>query len=249
MWFIRSKAQSIKLLPLDGRRHNGLHLRILWCGTGTLTQTGRSRDAVRHVEDTRGRLDADDGIGIVLIVGEVAVRSGLKDDDHATRAVANSPAHERREETFHCVQTRHRGRPQVDAPSRIPSQSCTSFGVLAVGVVVKQDMDDPIGWRVGVDHVPKIAGSLVRITLLASVSDPPSQQLPGGERGPHSAALPVVSSGRAFVRLHRPIPIVADRRHLHAVREPHDHAGNQHHFFIPVLRQAPFNFKFLSLYY
>src|SRR3954451_16980840 len=89
-------------------------------------------------DDLVGAFGPDEGPGIVIVLGNVAVDRGLQLDDRAEHAAPEATPGQRGEEALDRVQPRARGGREVEGPAGMPLEPGQYLRVL-VGAAVVED--------------------------------------------------------------------------------------------------------------
>ena len=82
----------------------------------------RRIQAIQLGEDLVGGLGPDEGLGVVVVLGDVAVDGGLQVDDRVEAAAPEAAAGQRREEGLDGVEPGARGRREVERPARMAGE-------------------------------------------------------------------------------------------------------------------------------
>ena len=155
------------------------------------------------VEDDIGGFGPDEGLGVIVVLVDVAVDGGLEIDDGLEGAAADAPAGEDGEEALYGVEPGGGGGREVEGPSRVARQPGAGLGMFVGPVVVENDMDDLSGGDLALDRVQEADELLMRMLLHAAAEDHPVEDVEGGEQGGGSVALVVMGHRRAFAGLDR----------------------------------------------
>ena len=99
----------------------------------------------------------DEGLGFVVVLGEIAVDGGLEVDDRAEHPTLEPSLGEGGEEVFDGVEPGAGSWREVEGPARMASEPSPDLRMLVGGVVVDDDMDDLAGGD-GFDGVEKADG-------------------------------------------------------------------------------------------
>ena len=85
------------------------------------------------------------GLGLVVVLGEVAVDGGLKVDQRMEHAALEPTPGQPGEEALDGVEPGRRGRGEVEGPARVALEPGADLGVLVAGVVVEDHVDELAG--------------------------------------------------------------------------------------------------------
>jgi len=89
----------------------------------------------------------DQGLWLLVVVGDEAIDGGLEIDDASEDAALEAPLGEDGEETLDGVEPTGRGGREMEAPARMTPQPFDHLGVLVSGVVVEDGVDRLAGCR------------------------------------------------------------------------------------------------------
>ena len=97
----------------------------------------------------------DEGLWLLVVVGDEAIDGGLEIDDAFEDAALEAPLGEDGEETLDGVEPTGRGGREMEAPARMTPQPFDHLGVLVSGVVVEDGVDRLAGRDLALDGVQK----------------------------------------------------------------------------------------------
>ena len=136
----------------------------------------------------------DEGLWLLVVVGDEAIDGGLEVDDAFEDAALEAPLGEDGEETLDGVEPTGRGGREMEAPARMTPQPFDHLGVLVSGVVV-EGVDRLAGRDLALDGVQKPDELLMPVALHATADDLALQHVEGGEQGGRAVALVIVGHG------------------------------------------------------
>src|SRR6202048_1918547 len=152
-------------------------------------------------EDGTGGLGPNEGLWIVIVVGNVAVDGGLEVDDRAKAAALEPSTGERREEGLHRVQPGSRSGSEVEGPARMVGQPGGALGMLMSSVIVGDGVNDLAGRHSGLDGVEEADELLMAVTLHAAAKHRALQNIESGKQGGCAVALVIVGRGSRLAGL------------------------------------------------
>jgi hypothetical protein len=95
----------------------------------------------------------DEGLWLLVVVGDEAIDGGLELDDAFEDAALEAPLGEDGEETLDGIEPTGRGGREMEAPARMTPSHSITFGVLVSGVVVEDGVDRLAGRDLALDGV------------------------------------------------------------------------------------------------
>jgi hypothetical protein len=137
----------------------------------------------------------DEGLWLLVVVGDEAIDGGLDIDDAFEDAALEAPLGEDGEETLDGVEPTGRGGREMEAPARMTPQPFDHLGVLVSGVVVEDGVDRLAGRDLALDGVQKPDELLMPVALHATADDLALQHVEGGEQGGRAVVLVIVGHG------------------------------------------------------
>src|SRR6202163_2558527 len=143
----------------------------------------------------------DQGLWLLVVVGDEAIDGGLEIDDASEDAALEAPLGEDGEETLDGVEPTGRGGREMEAPARMTPQPFDHLGVLVSGVVVEDGVDRLAGRDLALDGVQKPDELLMPVALHATADDLALQHVEGGEQGGRAVALVMVGHGPGLTLL------------------------------------------------
>jgi hypothetical protein len=93
----------------------------------------------------------DEGLGVVVVIDEVAIDRGLQVDEGLEHAPLQAAAPELGEEAFDGTEPGGRDWGKLEGPVRMAGEPGPDFGMFVAAVVVKDNIDQPAGRKC---HVP-----------------------------------------------------------------------------------------------
>jgi hypothetical protein len=121
----------------------------------------------------------DEGLWLLVVVGDEAIDGGLEIDDAFEDAALEAPLGEDGEETLDGVEPTGRGGREMEAPARMTPQPFDHLGVLVSGVVVEDGVDRLAGRDLAFDGVQKPEELLMPVALRATADDLALQHVEG----------------------------------------------------------------------
>src|SRR4029079_7091450 len=125
----------------------------------------------------------DEWCRVPVVLGEIAIDSGLEVDDGVEDATLETPLGQLGEEALDCVEPRARGWREVECEALMAVEPGTHLGVFVSGVVVEDDVDGLACRHLGVDGIEKADELLVAVALHVAANDGAVEHVEGGKQG------------------------------------------------------------------
>ena len=145
----------------------------------------------------------DEGLWLLIMVGDEAVDGGLQVDDAFEDAALETTLGEDGEEALDGVEPAGRGRREVERPAGVTAQPFDHLGVLVDGVVVEDGMNGLAGRDLALDGIEEADELLMAVALHAATDDLAFQHVEGGEQGGRAVSLVIMGHGPGPALLHR----------------------------------------------
>ena len=146
--------------------------------------------------------DPDEGFGLLVVLGDEAVDSGLKIDDAFEDAAFQPPPGEDGEEALDGVEPAGGGGGEVECPAWVTSQPLDHLGVLVGGVIIHDGVNGFFCGNLALDGVQKANELLMSVTLHAASGDLALQHVKGGEQRGRAVAVVVIGHRSGASLLH-----------------------------------------------
>ena len=153
--------------------------------------------------DLAGGLGPDEGFGIIVVLGDVAVDGGLEVDDRMEAAAPEPATAKGREERLDGIQPRARGWGEVEGPAGMAGKPFEHLGMLVGAVIVEDGVDHLAGRHRALDGIQKTDEILVPVALHAAADHRALEHVERGEQRGRAVALVVVRHGPGLARLQR----------------------------------------------
>ena len=144
-----------------------------------------------------------EGLGIIVVLGDVAVDGGLKIDDRVEAAASDALAGQRREEGLDGVQPGAGFGREVEGPARVTLEPRLDLGMVVGAVVVDDRMDHLAGRHGALDGGEEAQELLVAVALHATADHRAVERIEGSEQRGRAVANIVVRDGAGLARLER----------------------------------------------
>ena len=150
---------------------------------------------IQFGEDLVGGFGPGEGLGVGVVLGDVAMDRRLEVDDGVEGAPLESAPGECREEGLDRVQPGARGRREVKGPAGMPRQPGDDLGMLVAAVVIEDHVDHLAGRNGGLDGAQEAQELLVPVTLHATAEHRAVEDVKGSEQGGDAVAEIIVGHG------------------------------------------------------
>ena len=137
-----------------------------------------------------------EGLGIIVVFGEIAVNGGLKIGDGAEDGALEPLARELGEEVLHGIKPGAGCRCEVEGSARMTREPGEHLWVLVRPVIVEDDVDELPGWDFCFDGIEEANELLMTVPLHAAADDRAFEDVQGREQGRCAVALVVVGHRR-----------------------------------------------------
>ena len=137
----------------------------------------------------------DEGLGIMVGLGDEAIDGGLEFDDRVKDAALEASPGEFGEEAFDGIEPGAGGRGEVEDEARMACQPGLDLWMLVGGVVVDDDVDDLADGHLGFNGIEEADELLMPVALHAAADDLALEHVEGGEEGGRAVADVVMGQG------------------------------------------------------
>jgi hypothetical protein len=159
--------------------------------------------SVDFIDDAIGVGGPDEGLGVVVVLGEVAIDGSLEVDQRVKGAALQAPPGEGGEEGLDRIDPRAGGRREVEGPARMPDEPGADLGMLVGGVVVEDGVDQFAGRHGALDGIEEADELLMPVPRHALADDAAVEHVQRREQGRRAVSDVVVGHGAGPALLDR----------------------------------------------